>query len=159
MIGRDNAMTFKDILKKLKPVKVYGTHGRIEIPDLGIGVPLYETGSGNAQNLVDNPGSAAFIRYGTQSIIADHVSQGFSNLINVKPGVTKAYIRYADGRQEEYTCQCSQLGHIRKSESGNVLLDWTWGRALMRTGDNLVIYTCLGNAIGNDQRVTLTFWA
>jgi len=30
-----------------KPVKIYGTHGRIEIPSLRISIPLYNT-NGNA---------------------------------------------------------------------------------------------------------------
>lgn len=154
-------MTIKDVLKKLKVVpaqKAYGTNGRLEIPDIGIGVPLYEAGNGDAQKIVDNINSAAFIRFGDQDIIADHVCQGFSNLINVKPGVTEAYIRYEDGRQKAYTCQCSQLGHIRKSASGNSLLDWTWNRALGNNGASLVIYTCLGNPKGTEQSVTLTYW-
>ena len=154
-------MTIRNLFKKIPqtPKKTYGTHGRIEIPDLNIGIPLYLTEDKNAQKIVDDQDSAACICFGEQNIIVDHVSQGLSNLINVKPGVTKAYIQYEDGSHESYICECSQLGHIKKSSSGNQLFDWTWKHALGKNKNCLTIYTCLGRADGDDQLVTLTYWS
>lgn len=160
-------MNLKQLFKKNPPKipnKIFGTHGRIEIPDLEIEIPLYDSEYGNAQSIVDRLDSAVFISHGQQGIIVDHVDQGFKNLINVKPGITKAYIYYydpelKDGSVEQYSCVCSQLGHIKKNISGNRLFDWSWKQAPDKNKDGLTIYTCLGNAIGDDQRVTLTYWS
>lgn len=155
-------MNLKQLFKKNPPKipnKIFGTHGRIEIPDLEIEIPLYNSECGNSQSVVDNLDSAVFISYGKYGIIADHVDQGLKNLINAKPGITKVYIRHENGSQESYICECSQVGHIKKSESGNRLFNWLWERAPETNKNSLTIYTCFGVADGDDQRVTLTYWS
>ena len=56
---------FKKIVQYFKPApqpKIYGTHGRVEIPSLSISLPLYEA-STDAQKIVDDKNSAAFIKW------------------------------------------------------------------------------------------------
>ena len=147
-------------LSKEKPyVSVqYGTHGMIDIPELGIVMPLY-TATTDTQKVVDAANSAAFFHYGKQDVIADHVSAGkFSNLIKSRPGKTTAYIRYENLTSETYLCVASQLGHIQKTDAGNRMFNWQWESAADKNPGGLTIYTCLGLAHGNIQDVTLTYW-
>lgn len=139
--------------------KKYGTHGRLEIPELSIEMPLYDAKGVNAQSIVDAADSAAIFQHGSQTMIADHVSQGmFANLINCRPGKTKAYIRYQEGRSEEYLCHVSQYAHIHMIGTGNVLLDWRDDPVSSKNPGGLSIYTCLGFRHGDIQDVTLTYW-
>ena len=136
----------------------YGTHGMIDIPELGIMMPLY-TATNDAQKVVDAANSAAFFHLGQQDVIADHVSSGkFANLIKSRPGRTTAYIRYENLTVESYLCVASQFGHIKKSASGNKLFNWQWEPATDKNPGGLTIYTCLGFAHGDIQDVTLTYW-
>lgn len=84
-----------------------GTHGRFQIPDLGIDVALYDS-NGNAQEIVDALDSAVFHAYGTSDgYIGDHCSEdgGFCWLRWAVEGKTIAKIVYADGSTEEWICR------------------------------------------------------
>ena len=79
--------------KAIARPKIYGTYGRLEIPDLKISVPVYKAQGGNQQKLCDDINSAVCLNWGNQIAIADHCDQGhFSNLNNVKVGITIATI-------------------------------------------------------------------
>lgn len=149
-----------EIKQEEKPI-VYGSHGRLEIPTLNISIPLYEASGSTSQKVVDDQDSAAFIRYGTQNIIADHVSQAnFSNLIKSRPGKTVANITYEDGTSEKYLCMVSQIGHIKPGENNknNHMFDWRWTPIRGKNPGGLTIYTCMGYAHDGIQDVTITYW-
>ena len=129
--------------------KKRGTHGRIEIPSLLIGIPLYDGDGKTAQDIVDAPQSAVFLRWRTQDVIADHSFQdGFQRLRWAVPGKTVAYIDN-DGR-EAYICVQKQVGHIRDK-----LYDSQWQEA--KPG-GLVMYTCIGESDPDTMDVWLTYW-
>lgn len=94
-----------------------GTHGRFQVPDLGIDVALYDS-QGNAQEIVDARDSAVFMPWGTaDGCITDHCAAdgGFCFLKCAGQDRTKAKIVYADGSEEEYICRivdsrCSACG-------------------------------------------------
>ena len=142
------------------PSKAYGSYGRLEIPDLKIGVPLYASNGNNSQKIVDDRNSAAFIRWHYQEVIADHVSQSnFKNLIMAKPGVTRAHLLFADGSITTLICTQIQTGHIVITDGKNKMYDEQWAPFDKQNAGGFVIYTCKGLRKGNVQDVTLTYWS
>jgi len=130
-------------------LKKKGTHGRIEIPSLRIGVPLYNS-NGNAQKIVDNKKSAVFLEWEDQIAIADHSGQdGFERLANAIPYQTLAYIDYKG--KEYYLCTKKQVGHIVNDR----IYDSKWEHA--KSG-GLVIYTCIGKSAEDVMDAWLTYW-
>ena len=138
--------------------KIYGTRGRIEIPELNIGVPLYGTESGGAQEVIDRQDSAVYLRWPGQIAIADHSSQAnFSNLNLAKPGHTKAYIVTRDSRTP-YICYQTQVGHIRIESGRNTLYDNNWEPVFAKNHDGLTMYTCIKKSAPNVMDVRLVYW-
>lgn len=135
--------------------KTYGTHGRIEIPALRISLPLYEAKNGNAQKIVDDKNSAAYINWRTQVAIVDHSGQdGFERLAKAQPGITIGYIDFQN-RQEKILCVKKQVGHILLGEK-NKLVDANWKQANSNGG--IVMYTCIKKSAENVMDVWLTYW-
>lgn len=146
------------VLQVRPKVRKYGTHGRIEIPELNISVPLYDVVNGNSQLLCDNEDSAVFMRWGSQVAIADHCTQAnFSNLNNVRVGKTIATIDQRD-KQEHFRCVRSQVGHIRLSDGGNRIFDSNWVPAYSQNPGGLCIYTCIEKSARDVMDVRLTYW-
>lgn len=130
-------------------LKKKGTHGRIEIPSLRIGVPLYDSNR-NAQEIVDAKNSAVFLEWKNQVAIADHSGQdGFERLAKAIPYKTIACINYKS--KEYYLCTKKQVGHIVSSK----IYDFNWQNV---KSDGLVIYTCIGKSAGDTMDVWLTYW-
>ena len=138
--------------------KVYGTHGRLEIPYLHISVPLYDASTGaDKQRVVDDADSAVYFRLGVQDVIADHASQAnFQNLNMARIGMV-AIIDERD-RQTSYRLVQTQVGHIRISPLGNSLFDQNWQRVSTQNAGGLCIYTCRGKSAENVMDVCLTYW-
>lgn len=86
-----------------------GTHGRFQIPDLGIDVALYDGEKGKTAEIVDAGDSAViWTPYGTsEGYIGDHSSEngGFCYLKYAVPNKTVAKIVYADGTEEQWICR------------------------------------------------------
>ena len=130
-------------------LKKQGTHGRIEIPSLRIGVPLYNSNR-NAQEIVDAKNSAVFLEWKDQVAIADHSGQdGFERLAKAIPYKTMACINYKG--KEYYLCTKKQVGHIVNSK----IYDSNWQNV---KSDGLVIYTCIGKSAEDVMDVWLTYW-
>lgn len=147
------------VVLQIRPkIRKYGTHGRIEIPELGISVPLYDSVNGNSQELCDNADSAVCMKWSSQIAIADHCNQGnFSNLNKARVGRTIATIDQQD-KKEHYRCVRSQIGHIRISESGNRIFDSNWAPAYKQNAGGLCIYTCIEKSAPDVMDVRLTYW-
>ena len=140
---------------KKPKVKTYGTHGRIEIPALKIRFPVYEAANGNAQKIVDDKNSAAYINWHTQIAIVDHSGQdGFERLAKAQPGVTTGHIDFQN-RTERILCVKKQIGHILLGEK-NKLVDANWQPADSHGG--VVMYTCIKKSASNIMDVWLTYW-
>lgn len=141
------------------PPKSYGTRGWLEIPELHIGVPLYDSMDKNKQEIVDDENSAIYMNWGTQQCIADHTYQNnFVNLSKAVVGKTIAIID--DGKdQRRYRCYSSQIGHIRIGPNGgNTLLDENWELVYPQNIGGISIYTCLQLSADDVMDVRLTFW-
>ena len=82
----------------------FGSHGRLEIPTLGISVPLWDSYLHTAQQFVDADNSAAYVTDYCNGLIADHYNQGFEAIKVAKPGVDIAKLVYPDGYVEEFLC-------------------------------------------------------
>ena len=148
----------RPVLKTQSDPKVYGTHGRLEIPDLLIGVPLYDAKGSESQAVVDKVNSAVYMHWPKQDAIADHASQAnFSNLNMAKVDRTVAIIDYGN-REEKYHCVNSQVGHIRISPSGNRIFDENWNMAYFQNDGGLCIYTCMKKSADDVMDVRLTYW-
>ena len=150
---------FKKIVQYFKPApppKIYGTHGRIEIPSLSISLPLYEA-STNAQKIVDDKNSAAFIKWLDQDVIVDHSGQdGFERLEKAIPKSTIAYVVYNNGKStERYICTKKQIGHIKTVGGKNKLLDSQWQHP--KSGC-LLMYTCIKKSAPDVMDVWLIYW-
>lgn len=138
--------------------KVYGTYGRLEIPELQISVPVYKTQNGNSQKLCDDENSAVYLNWGNQFAIVDHCHQSnFSNLNKVKVGITTAIVDQKTS-QKKYRCIKSQIGHIRISSGGNRLFDENWVPAYGQNPGGMTIYTCTTKSAPDVQDVRLTYW-
>lgn len=137
---------------------VYGTHGRLDIRNLFISVPLYDAATGaDKQRMVDNPNSAVFFKLGVQNVIADHADQAnFSNLNMAKPGMTARI--YDREKETVYRFVKSQVGHIRISQLGNRLFDQNWQQVSTQNEGGLCIYTCIGKSADDVMDVRLTYW-
>ena len=119
---------------------------RVVIPALLISIPLYDA-NGEAQQIVDAPRSAAFIRWHGQDAIADHSGQdGFERIAHAKPGKTVAYVK-----GEKYVCTEKQIGHIADGK----IYDSKGER--VRSG-GLCMYTCIGETAPGVMAVWLTYW-
>lgn len=84
-----------------------GTHGRFQVPDLGIDAALYDS-EGNAQEIVDASDSAVYMDGGrAEGAVSDHNSTdgGFCWLRWAVPNKTIAKIVYADGTEEQWICR------------------------------------------------------
>lgn len=160
LVGRIRAVdpvASKKVTRMLS-AKVYGTHGRLEIQELNISVPLYDARGLASQRVVDNRNSAAFMRWQKQIAIADHCDQAnFSNLNKVRAGSTTAVIDLRN-TQERFICVSSQVGHIRLAESGNRIFDRNWNPANTQNEGGLCIYTCIEKSAPDVMDVRLTFW-
>lgn len=120
---------------------------RVVIPALLISIPLYDA-KGNAQQIVDAPHSAAFIRWNGQDAIADHSGQdGFQRIAYARPGKTVAYVK-----GEKYVCTEKQIGHIADGK----IYDSKGER--VRSG-GLCMYTCIGETAPGVMSVWLTYWS
>ncbi len=138
--------------------KKYGTHGRLEIPELHISVPLYDAHDGNQQEIVDEPQSAVYMRWGQQGAIADHSNQDrFSNLNRVRPWHTIATIDRQSAK-EKFRCYRTQVGHIRTAEGANRIFDSGWKPVYAQNPGGLCIYTCIGRSAEDVMDVCLTYW-
>lgn len=139
--------------------KVYGSSGRLEIPELGISVPLYNTSSGSAQAIVDSLDSAVYLRWGNGQIaIADHANQAnFSNLEYAQVDKTRAFIDSGTSRVP-YVCYRSQVGHIKTDVGGNSIFDEAWNPVFWQNAGGLTIYTCIHRSAPNIMDIRLTYW-
>jgi len=138
--------------------KKYGTHGRLEIQELSISVPVYDHHGGDKQQIVDDENSAVFMDWGTQQCIADHNHQNnFSNLNRVRVGKTIAILDLQT-KKNVYRCSMSQVGHIRLSDSGNRLFDSNWEPVYPQNAGGLCIYTCIKRVSPDTIDVRLTYW-
>ena len=143
-----------------EPVKeiVYGTRGRIEIPELNISVPLNGTESGGAQEVIDREDSAVYLIWPNNITIADHCHQAnFSNLNKAIPGRTKAYIVTPDSKKG-YFCYKTQVGHIKIGATSNTLYDQNWEAVYEKNGGGLTMYTCIERSAPDVMDVRLTYW-
>ena len=138
--------------------KVYGSHGRLEIQNLFISVPLYNAlDARDMQRVVDDQHSAVFFHFGVQDAIADHSCQeNFNNLNLARPGMI-AVIDEKD-KQTSYKMIKSQIGHIRITPLGNRLFDQDWQQVATQNAGGLCIYTCIGKSSDDVMDVRLTYW-
>lgn len=119
---------------------------RVVIPALLISIPLYDA-NGDAQQIVDAPRSAAFIRWNGQDAIADHSGQnGFERIAHARPGKTIAFVK-----GEKYICTEKQIGHIADGK----IYDSKGER--VKSG-GLCMYTCIGETAPGVMAVWLTYW-
>ena len=158
---RSGRMIEKPTVFEPQPIQrplVYGTHGRLDIRNLFISVPLYDAKTGaEKQQVVDDPNSAVFFKLGVQSVIADHASQAnFQNLNLAKPGMTARI--YDREKETVYRFKESQVGHIRISPLGNRLFDKNWQQVATQNEGGLCIYTCIGKSADDVMDVRLTYW-
>lgn len=147
--------------KKKSEVKpeLFGSKGLLEIQDLGIKVPLYDTSVGPAQTIVDAENSAVYLRWGNGQIaIADHANQqNFSNLEKAIPGRTIAHIRTYDS-DKEFICYQVQVGHIKTSASGNSIFDADGNPVFWQNPGGITIYTCIRRSASDVMDIRLTYW-
>ena len=139
--------------------KVYGNIGRLEIPELNISVPVYDTKTGSAKSIIDAKNSAVYLRWFTQHAIADHSDHAnFSNLNRVRVGHTVLYIDNGM-TQKKYVCVKSQVGHIKiDGPMGNEIYDANWELAYSQNQGGLCLYTCMTRSAPNIMDVRLTYW-
>ena len=150
----------QDTAPEQEPVKekVYGTRGRLEIPELNISVPLNGTESGGAQKVIDREDSAVYLIWPNNITIADHCHQAnFSNLNKSVPGRTKAYIVTPDSKKG-YVCYKTQVGHIKIGGTSNVLYDHNWEAVYKKNQGGLTMYTCIEKSAPDVMDVRLTYW-
>ena len=150
------ANLFKKLFNYFQPPKqkLYGSHGRIEIPSLRISLPLYDA-KNNAQQIVDTKNAAAFIKWSTQDVIVDHSGQdGFERLARAIPNSTTLYIEYINKPKETYICTQKQIGHIQIGTK-NKLLDSKWKPP---QSGGLILYTCIKQSSPTVMDVWLTYW-
>jgi len=138
----------------------FGNHGRLEIPDLNISVPLYDGGGGTSQSIVDKVNSAAYMHWINQDAISDHASQAnFANLQNAQPGITKAFIVFP-AQAEHYICVSNQIGHLKDmgEGKGRRVYDANWKCVYYENTGGLCIYTCRQMSADDVMDITLTYW-
>lgn len=131
---------------------VYGTAGRLNIPSVGISVPInfVRLAIDDAQQVVDAPDSAAYFWFkDVMPVIADHNNQSFSTLHRVKKGDV-AFVASADGGVGKYVCNCVCYG----TNTGTDILDNEGFSIANTVTASLIMYTCCDNW----QNVLLTYW-
>lgn len=110
--------------------------GKLIIPDVGIDLSLY---SGWAQDITDRQDSANYFTFSRNNhnnmIIADHKTQEFSKLYDVKVG-TIGRIEFKDGCVEEIKCVKVLDGHNKLTRITDLE-----GKSLLEEEDYLM-YTC-----------------
>ena len=158
LFDQGRTITEQRVYQPAPKVKVYGSHGRLEIPGLFISVPLYDAlDAADRQRVVDNPDSAVHFRLGVQDVIADHAGQAnFQNLNLARSGM----VATIDEREKKTSYQFtqSQVGHIRISALGNRLFDQNWQQVAAQNAGGLCIYTCMGKSADDVMDVRLTYW-
>ena len=132
-----------------------GDIGRLAIPTVGYSAALYDgmpRGSAGTQQIVINIDSAVWINIGEGATvyIGDHNYQGFENMKSSIPGVTRAYITWADGTTSTYVCvsvqyNCTKTRTCIYDESGT---------DIYLSGYSLAMSTC---NYGNST-VTVSYW-
>lgn len=138
-----------------------GDIGRLSIPSVGYSAALYNglpLGSQGAQRIIDNYDSACWLNYNMGTVyIGDHNYQGFERMKQAIPGVTRAYITWADGTTSTYLCVSMQY-NCRKQKAyiydqGNNLI--------FSSGYSIAMSTCnydsQRDANGNSI-VTVSYW-
>ena len=139
-------------------MKVYGNQGRIEIPTLNISVPLYDTSTGSAQQIIDNEHSAVYLRWGQQIAVADHTtSENFCNLAHAIEGRTVATIDRKTSKQN-YICSKKQIGHIKIGNGSNSIYDSKWQPVFPQNAGGLTTYTCISKSAEDVMDIWLIFW-
>lgn len=138
---------------------VYGTYGRLEIPDLNISIPLNGIELGPAQKVIDLEDSAIYLKWPNQVVIADHCHQAnFSNLNKAIPGHTKAYIATDPENKKWLVCCKTQVGHIKIGEKSNALFDHDWIPVYQNNSSGFTMYTCIQKSAPDVMDVRLTYW-
>lgn len=152
-LGFVNGRIYEKSLRKTEqPAASAECVGSLKIDDLGINVPLYRADiyedSRQAQYIVDREFSAAYIRYGNATVIADHVDQDFKDLKEAKRGM-QAEVS-VDGKTRYYTCTLVTDGLNTVNDITN--MD---GISIEKLADGkLGIYTCEEGW----EHITLTVW-
>ena len=116
----------------LKPdaIKTDESIGRLKLNNINVG--LY---GDNKQETCDKEDSACYWKQGDGYIIADHNSQAFKTLADVKVNDI-AIIEFKDGTSKQYKCVKAFNGH----NTGNNITDEN-GASLYNSND-LLMYTC-----------------
>ena len=132
-----------------------GDIGRLVIPTVGYSAALYDgisRGSAGAQQVVNNIDSAVWINigYGSTVYIGDHNYQGFENMKSSIPGVTRAYITWADGTTSSYICMSVQY-NCRKTSTK--IYDEA-GTDIYLSGYSIAMCTCNYGS----STVTVSYW-
>ncbi len=135
----------------------YGDAGRLEIPNVGISVPLYLSVCNGElhQYYVDMEDSACLFDNRTEGSlslgISDHWNQGFDGLYDVTPGMT-ARILYPDGTENDYVCTYVDRNG---TNDGYHIID-SQGRQVAYIDSNILyMYTCNSEGWWS---VTLSLW-
>ncbi len=131
-----------------------GNIGRLIIPQINISVALNESvleTTEDAQRIVNAYDSACYVSYpGWTTYIGDHFFDGFINIKNAIPGVTKAYIYWNDGTISTYKCMSKYFNGVNK---GRIYDDN--GTDMYLSGYDIAMVTCNGY---NSSTVTVTYW-
>lgn len=137
-----------------KSVKL-GDIGRLVIPTVNYSAALYNGllgSSAYSQGIVDATDSACYINcYGYTIYIGDHNYQGFENMKNSIPNVTKAYIYELDGSVTTYTCVAK---HFNSTRINGEIYDENRINTF-DSGYDIAMVTC-NDAWG--YSVTVTYW-
>lgn len=132
-----------------------GNKGRLVIPTVNYSAALYDGllgSSAYAQSLVDAQDSACYIScYSYTTYIGDHNYQGFENMKNSIPGVTKAYVYETDGSVSTYICVAK---HMNSKKINGEIYDEN-NINTFDSGYDIAMVTC-NNAWGT--LVTVTYW-
>lgn len=131
---------------------VYGSAGRLNIPSVGISVPLNfaRLGIDDVQRIVDASDSAAYFWFrDVMPVVADHNNQGFSTLHRVQKGDV-AFVANADGGVGKYVCNCVCYG----TNTGTDILDSDGYSIAGTVTADLIMYTCCNGW----QNILLTYW-
>ncbi len=131
-----------------------GDIGRVSIPSVNYSAALYDGLVGDdieAQKIVDNVDSACYVDIGYDTIyIGDHNYQGFENMKNSIPGVTMAYITWADGTTSTFICMSVQYNCTKR---GAYVYDEADTNIYLSKYD-LAMVTCNYNS----SNVTVSYW-
>jgi hypothetical protein len=112
---------------------------------VGVDVACYDSA---AQGVVNAADSAAYFAYGAHMVIADHVNQSFSGLLDCAVGDVAQLTK--DGGTEQYQCVAVIDGH----NTGYDLTDENYTSIGELYPGTLVCYTCKNGW----QNVTISFF-